>query len=262
MSDIKKQRLRKLAKFILVKLPLVFAVLAVMVIISLKLVTRYPDPLREGFEEYLSGAYHTKATIGKLEKVSFFPNVIIHATDVTMHNKSNVAMIDLSVKSFSFQVPLSAMLLQSGRIDKLEVKGLKSSSDFILPRSFNIDEMGIIDREGPDQYGSFIIAKGKYDDQPMVFEAEVKKLKNGYKVGKNIPFSLKIGRIEINAQIEKKSQSVKLKNTVFSVGNKSSEAQNYILFESNEFNENNPLYCILKKADVNECKIYLDKVKF
>ena len=184
MNNIKKQRIIKFVKFLAIKLPIIFGILALMMIASLKLVERYPDPLREGFQDYLSRAYDTNATIGRLEKISFFPMINVHATDITMHNKSNAAVIDMKIESITLRSPFWSMLLHAGRVNKLKIKGLKSNSGFIMPQSVQIDNLDIIDREGPEQYGSFIVASGLYNGQKMTFEAEIKKLKSSYKIRK------------------------------------------------------------------------------
>jgi hypothetical protein len=196
MNDIKKNRLIKLAKFLAIKLPIVFAVMAIMMIVSLKLVERYPDPLREGFQQYLSAAYNTNATIGKLEKITFFPTINVHATNVTMHNKSNAAKIDMEVKSTIISAPFWSMLLHAGRIKTLQVKGLQATAGSLLPYDLEIYDLNIIDKEGPEQYGSFIVAEGSYHGQKMTFEAEIQKLKSNYKISRDTPFSLKIGDVE------------------------------------------------------------------
>ncbi len=182
MSDIKKQRLKKLAKFLFIKFPIFLGIIALMMIVSLKMVERFPDPLREGFQQYLSQAYNTNATIGQLEKIAFFPKIDVRASDITMHNNANAALIDMEIKSIAIQSPFWSMIFNTGHLNRLMVEGLKANAGFILPHAIEINKLDIIDKEGPDQYGSFVVAEGSYNNQEMNFEAEIKKIKSGYKI--------------------------------------------------------------------------------
>jgi hypothetical protein len=257
MNDFQKKRTIKFVKFLIIKVPIILGIIALLMIASLKLVERYPDPLREGFQDYLSGAYNTNATIGKLDRIAFFPMIDVQATDITMHNKSNAAIIDMELKSLSIRSPFWSMLLHANRINKLSIKGLKASSGIILPQSIQIDNLDIIDQEGPEQYGSFIVAEGLYNGQKMIFEAEIQKLKSSYKIGKEIPFSLNIGNVELSALFYKRHNILKIKNTILSFGGESSNAQDYILFDNKKINEDNPLHCLAHSDNIDECKIYL-----
>lgn len=257
MDDIKKTRLKRIARFLMVNIPIVLGVLALMMVGSLKLVERYPDPIREGFQQYLSTAYQTNATIGVLDKITFFPALDLRASNITMHNNANAAQIDMAIKSIEINAPFWSLFFKTGRIDKIKIEGLQASAGFSLPHEMKIDILEIIDKSGPEQYGSFLIASGTYNNQKMTFEAEIKKLKTGYKLNKTTPFSLSIGKAQLNAQIQKNSTSVLLNNVVYAVGNKTSTARDYILFDDKVFKEDNPLHCLLHSDDVAECKVYL-----
>ncbi len=228
-----------------------------MMIATLKLVERYPDPLRQGFEEYLSGLYDANATIGRLEKVSFFPQINIHAEEITIHNKSNAALIKIDIQSFKVSAPFLSIFLNTGFLNNLSIQGLNAVEGAILPRSFEIKEVNIVKKEGPEQYGAFIIGGGTYDKEPMTFEAQLKEKKNGYRLEDQIPFSLKLGNAKLNAQIQSKGGNIKMLNSTLVLDNTSSNSKDYIIFENNKFNEENPLYCLLSKESQLECEKYL-----
>jgi hypothetical protein len=151
------------------------------------------------------------------------------------------------------------MLFHNGYLKALEINALKAKSGFILPKDFVINTLNIVDREGPEKYGSFIVAEGFYNKQTMVFEAEINKVTEGYKIRNSIPFSLKISKAELNGEIKKNLRSVELYNTILTLDNEASESKNYILYQDKEFNEDNPFYCILNSNEIDECNKYIRK---
>lgn len=259
MTEDQKRRLIKLGKFLGIKLPIFFVIIFILMILTLKLVERYPDPLREGFQEYLSNTYGTNATIGKLEKIQFFPVVNVHATNVTMHNRSNAALVEMSIESFKVSAPFWSLFLNTGRLYELEIKGLLANKGFILPKEIKVEALEIINRDGPNQYGAFLIANGTYDNQKISFEAELHKKENGYSIPKKIPYALGLGQTEVTGQIFRKGQNIQTLNTVLSVGDKNSEARDYDVFQDSAFATDNPLYCILNANNLKNCEEYLEK---
>lgn len=258
MTD-KKTRFKKFAKWVLFRFPLFLIVSIVIMIGALKLVERYPDPLREGFEEYLSQSSHTNATIGELEDIKFFPDVTINLRELTMHNRSNAAIIDLRVEEAKISAPFWSMLFGGSRLNSLNIKGLEAVEEQLTPLSLKLDSVSIEDREGPDQYGSFLIAVGQYGSQKMNLEAEIKKKGKGYKIPKLVPFSLQVGSVSLSASLDKRFASVVLSNVVYQRAGKISEVQEYILVDSSEYNKDNPLSCLFENGDTNICNIYLEK---
>ena len=93
----------------------------------------------------------------------------------------------------------------------------------------------------------------------MKLEAEIEKLKTGYRMPKSMPFSLIIGGSELNASLVKRFSNVQLKTAVFSRSGKTSPSTDYILVKSEEYNKNNPLSCLLYHADASKCDVYLEE---
>ncbi len=259
MTEDQKRRLNELGKFLGIKLPIFLAVIFILMILTLKLVERYPDPLREGFQEYLSNTYGTNATIGKLEEIQFFPIVNVHATNVTMHNKSNAALVEMSVESFKVSAPFWSLFLNTGRLYGLEIRGLLANEGFILPKEIRAEAVEIFNRDGHNQYGAFLIASGTYDNQKMAFEAELDKKENGYSIPKKIPYALGLGKTEVTGQVFRKGQNVQTLNTVLSVGGQNSEVHDYDVSKRGSFSTDNPLYCVLNADNLKNCEEYLEK---
>ncbi len=258
MSE-KKRKFKTFAKWFLIRLPFVLIIGSILMIIALKLVERYPDPLREGFEEYLSGVSGANATIGHVEKIAFFPNVDISLRDLTMHNKSNAAIIDMQVESAHISTPFWSMLIGGSRLNDIEITNLIAGEGQMTPLSVKLDSIRIEDKDGPDQYGSFFVVSGLYGGQKLLFEAEIEKLKKGYHIPKNVSFSLEIGQSSLSAILMKGFSSLRLGTTVFFRKGKQSVAKEYNLIESKEYNKDNPLSCLFYNGDAQECDIYLEE---
>lgn len=257
-EDVKPSRGKKLFKFIFLKFPIFVMIFIAVMIAALKLVERYPDPLREGFEQYLSQGTLTNATIGKLDKFAFFPNIDVRLRKVTFHNRSNAAEIDLEIDYAEVSAPLWSIFTGNNRLKNLDIQKLDAKEDVITPQALYIEKAGIVNKQGPDQYGSFITAEGLYNKQQMFFEAEVEKRGTNYYVPKEVSFTLSLGDAALDATLSKGLLDVSLKNTVFTLAGKKSAAQDYILVKAGEYNKNNPLTCLYEKADIQDCKIYLE----
>lgn len=259
MTEDRKDRLKKIRRFLFKKLPIILVVLFLMIIATLKMVERYPGPLREGFEEYLSSSYNSNATIGRLEKVKFFPTVDIHAENITMHQQSNAAIIQMEIQSFKVKAPFWSLFFNTGHIYDLDIQNLKANEGFILPKNFSIKKLSTLKREGPDQYGAFLIAGGTYNNQPAMLEAELESTNKGYKISSTIPYSLTLSNASLNGEIEKQHDVTRTLNTVLSIQAQSSEAKDYAVFKDNKFLTDNPLYCLLNADNLKGCGIYIDQ---
>lgn len=257
-QNARKTRRKKLFKFVFLKFPIFVMIFMAVMIAALKLVERYPEPLREGFEQYLSQGTQTNATIGELDKFAFFPNIDVRLAKVTFHNRSNAAEIDLMIDYAEVSAPLWSVFTGNNRLKNLDIQKLDAKEGVITPRALYIEKAGIVNKDGPDQYGSFITATGQYNRQNVSFEAEVEKRGEDYYVPKQVSFTLSLGNASLDATLDKGLLDVSLKNTVLTLAGKKSEAKDYILVKSGEYNKNNPLSCLYEKADIQDCSIYVE----
>lgn len=253
-----KSKTRKFLRFFFTRLPFALVLGTLLLIGSLKLVEKHPEPIREGFEKFLSQKTNTNTTITRIDDVSFFPNFNIIITDLTMHNRDNAAIIDLEVEKADISIPFWSIFLNGKRMNKVDINNFKASEKIVSPQSIQINEMSIQQKEGPDQYGSFIVAEGKYANRSMFFEAALEKKGKGYKIPKEIPLTFRLGDYALNTTFLRKFSGGHLQKAVFSKGNKSSEATNYALVKSGEYNKDNPLSCMLENKDLSKCDVYLE----
>lgn len=253
-----KKRRKKIFKFLFLTLPIIVLIFVAILIAALKMAERYPEPLRQGFEQHLSQSTGTNATIGQMEKFTFFPNIHIRIRDLTMHNRSNAAIIDAQAEYIDLAAPLWSLFSGNNRLKVLSVKNFRAEKGLVTPQAIEIETAHIVDKNGPDQYGSFIVIKGRYAGRLTHFEAEIEKKQNNYLVPKQMSFSLTVGSLTLNSLLDKGFMDVMLKNTVFSVEGRQSPAHDYILVKSGEYTKNNPLSCMIEKADSQDCHIYLE----
>lgn len=259
MTETSKKK--KLIRLLFWRLPIFLLIMFAVLVGTLKLVERYPEPLKQGFEKFFSEKFAANATIGKLEKVTFFPDLDVVMNDLTLHSINNAAVIETEVDVFKIKIPFWGILAGSSVIKNLHLENLKSMQGTITEKELNISSLTIVDKEGPDQYGSFIVAEGSYDNKDMMFEAEINKKRTHYRIPKKIPFSLSVGDVEVNALLSKGFLDVKLLNTVYSRDGVYSDPKEFPLYESREYVSDNPLDCILQHADSEECDKYLNEEK-
>ena len=258
MSDEKQQCRRKWIKLIFFKIPIVLMIVGAVLIGALKMVERHPNPLRQGFEQYLSRVTGGNAIIGSLEEIKFFPNFIVHAKNITVHNRQNAAIVDLKVEEFYISSPFSSVFFNSKKINKFFIKNLKANKGVFGVKDLYISSAEIITKKGPDQFGSFLVFDGTIGGEDSYFEMEIDAGKYSYKIPSSILFSLRIGKYEVNATFKQGFRSTMLTNTVFVKNNKMSDAHKYMLVHKKEFNIDNPLTCILNQNNLKKCDKYLN----
>ena len=251
--DKKQKRRKKILKFFLIKLPIILLVLGLIFYMTLKLVERYPVPLREGLEQYLSSSFGASASIGTLNKFAFVPNIDIDLSDITLHRSNNAAKIDFKAENVKITIPFWAAFFGKSKFKALNVQNAISEPDVLLPQAFNFKTITIEDKQGPEQYGSFLVTQGTYANQDFNFEAKLEKQGSNYSITSNVPFVLTLGDATLNGVINRNLRHVTMTNTVFKVGNKEEDLGEYIVANSNEYTKNNPLYCLMVEAAPEKC---------
>lgn len=255
MTDMNKKPLlrKRLLKFFLIKFPIILLVLGLIFYMTLKIVERYPIPLREGLEQYLSSSFGVSASIGTLEKFAFVPNIDIDLGDVTLHRNNNAAKIDLKVERVKVSIPFWAAFFGKSKFKTLDIQNVVSGKDIVLPRAFNFKSITIIDEEGPKQYGSFLVATGTYAAQNFNFEAQIQKQGSNYSITSNVPFALIMGDTKLTGTINRNLRNMTMTNTMFEIKGKKDILGDYVLAQSNAYTKNNPLYCLMVEANGEKC---------
>ncbi len=250
--------MKKWAKRLFLYFPIFILVLVAIMALSLKLVERYPEPLKEGIEQFLSDTTKTKATIATVNSMKFVPALDIDLEDITFHDQQNAALVNISIEHLKLKFPFLNLIIGGNSLDHLMIKNLKASAGMITPRDLFIAQATIVDREGPDQYGSFLVASGEYNNEPITLELKLEKLDKGYKVPRNLMLALNVGNYQLDTQMSKGGSKVKLKNAIFKKSDISSQSTEYTFMEKGEYNQDNPLWCIIEAQSLRDCDIYLE----
>jgi hypothetical protein len=250
----KRPRWQRLLRFLLIKLPLLIFIIGLVMVLALKMVERYPNPLREGFEEYLSESSGTNVSLGKMEEFAFIPDLHLKASGVTYHARGNAANVLLSVEEAELSAPFVSVFFSLNQLNTVSVSNLEAKEGFLLPKALTIETMDIVQKDGPEQYGSFLTARGTYSGQDMFLEAELQNEDEHYTVPQLVPFSLTIGDATLGAGFYKGRNTLELKNAVYRTGDFESEAGDYVLVKSGEYIKKNPLQCMLEQPGSEECQ--------
>ena len=245
-----------------IRFPIFIIILGALLIVSLKLVVRHPESLRVGLEDYFSKATNSRASINAIDKIIFYPKMDIRLSDLSLHANSNAAKIYLEIETLEVSSPFWSLITPIKRFDHLLMTGASFEEGFVFNYPMFIERLEIIDKNGPDQHGSFLYATGTYADKEMILEVGIEKIKERYKLPNQMPFSLVIGDVSLNAMFVRNFSEQYFKNAVLKISDKQSEARDYDFFTDGEYQKDNPFNCMLdhiKKID--ECNIYFERVE-
>ncbi len=254
LTDKHKKRL----KFFLIKLPIILVVFVFVMIGALKLVERYPDPLREGFEKYLSEQTRTQVTIGQVDKVAFHPNIDIQLQKITLHRANNAAIIEGEAEKFALSVPLAGLFIKKGRINFLEIRNLKANKNIFTAFDIDIKTAQIIDDEADSTKANFT-AQGIYGGKEFDIDVEIQKDKKSYIVPKKLLISVNLGAYKIEASLQKSLLDVVLMGVIFQKGSEVAPKKDYPFLDGQAYAMDNPLACLYQYAggDLAQCNKYL-----
>ena len=143
-------KLKKLLRFLITRLPFVLLISLLIMAGSLKLVERYPVPIKEGFEKVLNERTKTNTTIGTIDKISFIPDFNIVMNNLTMHNRDNAAIIELEVGKFEMKAPFWVVFLNGNKINHLYAADIKANKGLLSPHDLEIKTVEVVDKQGPE----------------------------------------------------------------------------------------------------------------
>lgn len=253
---MKKPTLQSFLKWLFIKVPIVTLILFLAMAGSLKLVERYPNPLKQGLEDFLSQRTSTNASIEIVETIKFFPDIIIDLRDIKLHNRVNAAIVDLNIAHFVAKAPLWSVFINAGYLTHLDIEDLTSASGFIAPHKIQADNISLLSHDGPEQYGHFLQVTGRYDSKPLSLEVKIDKKGKNYKIPANMPFSLQIGNTNLNATIYRTGRDMQMGNIL--INGKKPTKDRYIIVKDGVYQSNHPLACLLESAQINTCQDFLN----
>ena len=125
-----------------------------------------------------------------------------------------------------------------------------------------LETLEIVEKEGPEQYGAFIIGNGTYAEKNMKIEIGIEKVKGRYKLPTAMPVSLTIDNVSVNTNFVRNFAEQYFNNTVLKIDDRQSDAKDYNFYLEGEYKTNNPFNCVLDNIDkIEQCNKYLESTE-
>lgn len=251
------------------RLPIILAFAFFFMFLSFKLLERFPDPFREGIEQYFTASSPYVASIGKLEKIQFFPSLYIGVSDMILHEPGNVALTRMEMDKGKIHIPFFSKFTHSRLLYDFGVENLKADAGTLFPQKIHIESlyfMDVIDpRANPDDRAQLIMA-GTYADQDMRLEADLSRKKTwlGYKVYKlndELPFNFKIGEVTLNANLVYMKEKVAIQDAILTVQGNDIALKDTFFVENRQLAKNNTIMCMLNNDFLKLNTICLDYIE-
>ena len=192
-----------------------------------------------------------------MEEFTFLPALKADLYSITFHDIQNTANIVGSIDHVSLAAPFFSGVFGGKKIKTLNIENISVEKDVLLPSSIYMNAIKIKDKQGPEQYGSYVMSNGNYGSHDFTFMLGLEKKEKYYVILKNIPFSFALGNKAVEGTMKSGFKTMTLENTVYSKGDQDGQPQQYILIKDRQYYIDNPISCLLLSSDINECDRYL-----
>ncbi|MAZ76679.1 MAG: hypothetical protein CMH31_05190 [Micavibrio sp.] len=258
MSKKKKQKKSFLVSF-LKKVPWVIGFAIIFMILSLKAVERFPQPLKEGIQGYLEIVLGQRTSITKLEKITFFPDIYIQMKDLVFSDSTNVALTNMTIGEVKAHIPFLNTFTAKRNIYDFEIHKLDALAGVITPHKIIIDVLDIVPLSEDDEKGK-LFAIGKYAEQPLSMNVRVdhKKTlfgKTAYRVPKHTKFSLTVGDVTLNTDLINDGKDVWFRNGTLEANGITQPIKDSSLIRDKAMYDTNIVACLLEHDYKNTAKI-------
>ena len=174
------------------------------------------NQLREGAEQFLSESTGTRALIGELKYLGFFPDIRAEISDVVFQERGDPTNIVMTMSSLDFSLPFIQYLLNKKTAEKFSIKGIDAEEGLFTPSAFQIKNLSIVNELNKDSYLSFT---GRYADKLIEGEADLSSevYKTGrtlYRLPKIVPVSISINGIDIHGNISKNKKGTAVSDLI------------------------------------------------
>jgi len=200
-----KTRLQKILS-VLVKIAMVLAVVAAVLIGMLKMAERSPDSLRLGLQDYLTKTAGNPAEIGSMEDIQLFPKIYFRLKDILIRDKNdrNRALVRADSAYISMNFWKSFFGIRN--YDAVEIKNLQIATGYIFPQKIALDYVGISDPLNSTAPPYFIF-DGIYNNRPLLITAAMTRYGTkenfSYDFAREFPVTFKLGSTEANAMFKR-----------------------------------------------------------
>ncbi len=206
---------------IVIKLAVVIAIVIGLMILTLKLLERQPEPLQQGIEQYLSEATGLNARIGTMRTLRLFPDLDVGLDNVTFYKVSDPDFFPMEIERFDVTMPFLSLMVQNAKFRAMNVQNLKAKEGILLKKSLEVTSARI--EEKPDQNAD-IVVEGKYDGAPMRMTVGFENTSNDpqrplYEAGQMVPFYAQVGEVYLTGTLDRNWQRVIFRQATLKVGN-------------------------------------------
>ncbi len=190
----KKESLCKVAR-VGIRTLLIFVFVLALMLGMLAMAGGTSAPLRQGIEQYLTQAAQMHAKVGTLEGVTFFPDVSIHAEDITFVKTvgdENPAMV---VERMDISLPFWSYIFGSRKMEEFIIEGVHAGEGVLTPHALTIDKTALELTGGAGlPESSWFIIRGKYDKRSIDLQIPVTSEKDGVRTLYRLPPPGSIGK--------------------------------------------------------------------
>ncbi|NCO04143.1 MAG: hypothetical protein GW903_08135 [Alphaproteobacteria bacterium] len=248
------------------RLPIIIGFALFFMILSFKILERFPEPLKQGIAEYFTLNTPYVAEIETLDRINFFPSLYVGISNMILREKDNVAITHLEMEKAKIHVPFLTKFTHAREVYDLGIIGLKADAGIMTPQAIEIETLGFVDSLDQGSSLSNLIIAGSYAEQPMRFTADVTKKKTlfgnkVYKFENVMPFTFDIAGVSLSGNFVYLYDKMAIQNAVISVADNQFNLKDSFIVENQQLVTDNPIYCLLGhdfKAETTLCTQYID----
>lgn len=248
------------------KLPWVLGFAIVFMILSLKVVERFPQPLKEGVEGYFQSASGHSVSITELEEITFFPEILIQMREIVFSDNVNIAQTNMTIESAKAHIPFLNMFTGGRRIYDFEVRNLNAKADVITPQEIMIEFLDIASKPEDEEVGVLVIS-GYYANQPLLMNVMLDRKKTifgrtVYKVPQNTKIELIIADVYLKTDFVNEPTGIWFRNGLLTRNAVESPIKDSALIKGQVSQDDNIISCLLVSdyKNIDEiCETYINE---
>lgn len=249
-NDQKKSFKGFMLKTLFKRLPIIIAFALFFMILSFKVLERFPEPLKQGIADYFTINTLYVAEIETLDRINLFPSLYVGISNMILRDKDNVALIAMEMEKAKIHVPFIAKFTHAREVYDLGIVDLEADAGVITPQSLHIETLSFVDTLEPNPKRAELIIAGSYAGQPMRFVADVRKKKTifgntVYKFEDIMPFTFEIGEVSLKGDFVYLYDKMAIQNAVISMADNQYELKDSFIVLNQKLIKDNSVYCLL-----------------
>ncbi len=230
---------------IILRMVFILALVAGLMIGSLKLLERSGEPLRQGVERFIAESTQSHAYLKEMKDPKFFPDIDMTLKGIVLSARGDATKKTASIESVELASPFIGTIIGRPMFEKLSVENAVIEKETVFPRALHIKQGRIID-EGNKPLLSFSGTLGK---TPVSLQIDMQREGNNpprYTLLPGAPTVYIQGDIKVEGALTARREGTMLENAVMSdkSGGKWGP-ENFILLKNQGFVKDNPISCLM-----------------